>query len=80
MLEEKRYEEIHGYIENLKYELGGEEKTVKKLTTLQKYLKDGLPRYQELTEEILEPPDRSRISWYGNNGKLNIYSIKSRTM
>ena len=57
MLEEKRYEEIHGYIENLKYELGGEEKTVKKLTTLQKYLKDGLPRYQELAEEIPEAPD-----------------------
>lgn len=57
MLNEKRYNEISNYIENLKYELGGEEKTVKKLKTLQKYLKDGLPRYQELAEEIPEAPE-----------------------
>lgn len=57
MLDEKRYNEIPTYIEYLKYELGGEEKTIKKLTTLQKYLKDGLPRYQELAEEIPEAPD-----------------------
>ena len=57
LLDEKRYNDIPKYIEYLKYELGGEEKTVKKLTTLQKYLKDGLPRYQELAEEIPEAPD-----------------------
>lgn len=57
MLEQKRYKEIPKYIENLKYELGGEEKIVKKLTTLQKYLKDGLPRYQEIAEEIPKAPD-----------------------
>lgn len=51
MLEEKRYKEIPQYIEWLKYELGGEEKVVKKLTTLQKYLKDGLPRYQDIAKE-----------------------------
>lgn len=56
MLKEKRYNEIPQYIENLKYELGGEEKTVKKLNTLQKYLKDGLPRYQELAEELPQAP------------------------
>lgn len=51
MLEQKRYNEIPQYIEWLKYELGGEEKVVKKLTTLQKYLKDGLPRYQDIAKE-----------------------------
>lgn len=57
LLEEKRYNDIPQYIEYLKYEFGGEEKTVKKLTTLQKYLKDGLPRYQELAKEIPQAPD-----------------------
>lgn len=57
MLEQKRYKEIPKYIEQLKYECGGEEKIVKKLTTLQKYLKDGLPRYQELAEEIPKAPN-----------------------
>lgn len=57
MLEQKRYKEIPKYIEHLKYELSGEEKVVKKLTTLQKYLKDGLPRYQELAEEIPIAPE-----------------------
>ena len=51
ILEEKRYNEIQNYIENLKYELGGEEKAVKKLEDLQKYLKDGLPRYQDILKE-----------------------------
>ncbi|MCI9275758.1 MAG: hypothetical protein HFJ24_07495 [Clostridia bacterium] len=51
ILEEKRYSEVHDYIEALKYELGGEEKTVKKLKTLQSYLKNGLPRYQDILKE-----------------------------
>lgn len=51
MLAEKRYTEIPTYIEWLKYELGGEEKVVKKLDTLKSYLKDGLPRYQDILEE-----------------------------
>lgn len=34
ILSEKRYNEVQAYIENLKYELGGEEKTIKKLETL----------------------------------------------
>lgn len=51
MIEEKRYNEVQGYIENLKYELGGEEKAVKKLNKLQSYLKEGLPRYQDILKE-----------------------------
>lgn len=51
IIKEKRYCEVQQYIENLKYELGGEEKAVKKLQKLQSYLKNGLPRYQEILEE-----------------------------
>lgn len=51
MLEEKRYKEIPKYIETLQYECGGEEKIVKKLEKLKSYLKDGLPRYQDILKE-----------------------------
>lgn len=51
ILREKRYNEVQNYIENLKYELGGEEKTVRKLEKLKKYLKNGLPRYQDILKE-----------------------------
>lgn len=51
IIEEKRYNEVSNYIENLKYELGGEEKTIKKLNKLQSYLKEGLPRYQDILKE-----------------------------
>lgn len=51
MIEEKRYNEVQQYVENLKYEFGVEEKTVKKLNTLQSYLKNGLPRYQDILKE-----------------------------
>lgn len=51
MIEEKRYNEVQPYIENLKYELGGEKKVVDKLKTLQSYLKTGLPRYQDILKE-----------------------------
>lgn len=60
MIAEKRYNEIQSYIESLKYELGGEEKTVNKLKGLQSYLKSGLPRYQDILKEqgkeMPEPP------------------------
>ena len=60
MIDEKRYDEIPTYIDKLKCKLGGEEKTVKKLETLKSYLKDGLPRYQEVLQEqgreLPEPP------------------------
>ena len=61
IIEEKRFDEVQKYIENLKSELGGEEKTVKKLKILQSYLKEGLPRYQDIlkerNEEIPTAPD-----------------------
>ena len=51
IIEEKRYDEVEKYIEKLKYEFGGEEKAVKKLKALQSYLKEGLPRYQDILKE-----------------------------
>ncbi len=61
LLKEKRYAEVPIYIDNLKRELGGEEKVVKKLDTLKSYLKDGLPRYQDILKEqkreMPEPPE-----------------------
>lgn len=51
IIKEKRYNEVQPYIENLKYELGGEKKVVDKLKVLQSYLKEGLPRYQDILKE-----------------------------
>lgn len=69
IIKEKRYNEVQGYIEKLKYELGGEEKTVKKLSKLQSYLKEGLPRYQDiLKEQGKEIPEAPEGIEYRNPG------------
>lgn len=57
LIRKRRYFEINDCLENLKHECGGEEKQVKKLTILQKYLKDGLPRYKDKIEDIPRPPE-----------------------
>lgn len=78
IIEEKKYDEVQAYIENLKYELGGEEKDVKKLVALQSYLKIGLPRYQDILKEqgrdIPEPPKDVE---YRNMGTMesNIFKV-----
>lgn len=48
IIKDKKYKEVLPYIENLKFVLGGEVKTVEKLQKLQDYLKTGLPRYQDI--------------------------------
>ena len=69
IIEEKRFDEVQKYIENLKSELGGEEKTVKKLKVLQSYLKEGLPRYQDILKERNEEiPDAPEGVEYRNPG------------
>ena len=69
IIEEKRFDEVEKYIESLKSELGGEEKTVKKLKKLQSYLKDGLPRYQDvLKEKNQEMPKAPEGIEYRNPG------------
>lgn len=51
LIAERRYDEIPVYLEYLKYELGGEEKTIEKLERLASYLSEGLPRYQDVLKE-----------------------------
>lgn len=78
MLAEKKYADVPEYIENLKYELGGEEKTVKKLDTLKSYLKDGLPRYQDiLAEQGREMPEPPKGIEYRDMGTMEsqIFSV-----
>lgn len=78
IIEEKRYDEVQSYIENLKYELGGEEKIVKKLKTLQSYLKTGLPRYQDiLKEQNREMPEPPKDIEYRDMGTMEsqIFSV-----
>lgn len=47
----KEYEKIGEAIEKLKYEVGGEEKAVKKLKELKLYLSKDLERYQDVLEK-----------------------------
>lgn len=71
IIKEKRYNEVPDYIENLKYECGGEEKAVKNLQNLQKYLKNGLPRYQDiLKEQGREMPKAPKGIEYRNMGTM----------
>ena len=78
IIREKRYSEVQGYIEKLKSELGGEEKTVKKLQKLQDYLKTGLPRYTDiLKEQKKELPVAPEGIEYRTMGTMesNIFSV-----
>lgn len=56
MFENKEYAKINPYIEELKYKLGGEEKVVKKLEELQKYLSRDLERYTDIIK-VPEAPE-----------------------
>lgn len=77
IIKNKRYSEIQDYLENLKFECGGEEKQVNKLTSLQKYLKDGLPRYKDEIKDIPNPPTGIE---YRNMGicESQIFKVLSR--
>jgi len=71
MLEEKRYNEIADYIENLMHISGGEEKVVNKLKKLKSYLKEGLPRYKDiLTEQGKELPQAPEGKEYRDMGTM----------
>ena len=56
LVKAKQYDKIQPAIDGLKYELGGEEKAVKKLNALQSYLSKDLARYQDLIE-VPEAPE-----------------------
>ena len=78
LIANKNYDYVHDYIENLKYEVGGEVKEVEKLRTLQKYLKTGLPRYQDvLKEQGKELPQAPKGIEYRSMGTMEsqIFSV-----
>ena len=64
LVKTKQYKKIQPAIEGLKYELGGEEKAVKKLNKLQSYLSKDLARYQD----VMEVPKAPKGIEYRNMG------------
>lgn len=60
----KQYDKIQAAIEGLKYEVGGEYKTVKKLNKLQSYLSSGLERYKD----VVKVPEAPKGIEYRNMG------------
>ncbi len=78
IIDTKRYEEVLPYIENLKYESGGEERIVNKLDKLKSYLSTGLERYQDiLKKQKKEMPKEKEGIEYRNLGIMEglIFSI-----
>mgnify|MGYP000456344214 CR=1 FL=1 len=76
MFENKEYKKICAYIENLKYEVGGEEKQVKRLEQLKVYLSKDLERYTDL----IELPKAPKEIEYRNMGTMEsqIFTIFSK--
>lgn len=76
MIENKEYKEIMKYIEELKYETGGEEKQVKRLEELKRYLSKDIERY---TDKIKIPEAPKGIE-YRNMGTMEsqIFTVFSR--
>ena len=69
LIESKEYSKIPEAIEKLKYELGGEEKTVTKLDNLKSYLRQDLERYQDvLKKQGKELPEAPEGIEYRNMG------------
>ena len=64
LINKKQFEKIQPAIDELKYELGGEYKAVKKLNKLQSYLSGDLERYQD----IVEVPEAPKGIEYRNMG------------
>ena len=78
LLENKEYSKIPVAIEKLKYEVGGEEKAVKKLEKLESYLSSGLERYKDiLAKQDKELPEAPEGIEYRNMGtqESQIFSI-----
>lgn len=76
MFDNKEYKSMTEYIENLKYEIGGEEKQVKKLEYLKMYLSKDLERYTD----IIDLPEAPEGIEYRNMGTMEsqIFTIFSK--
>lgn len=64
LINKKEYEKIKPVINNLRYELGGEYQSIKKLNKLESYLSNDLARYQD----VLEVPKAPNGIEYRNMG------------
>lgn len=73
----KQYDKIQAAIEGLKYEVGGEYKTVKKLNKLQSYLSNGLERYQDVVE-VPEAPEGIEYRNMGTQESQIFSKLKKR--
>lgn len=79
MFERKEYKKIDGYLEELKYKLGGEEKIVKKLESLQTYMKKDLERYTDVIEKLPESPKGIEYRTLGTM-ESQIYTVLSKRL
>ena len=73
----KKYNKIPQAIEGLKYELGGEYNAVKKLNTLQSYLRKDLARYQDVME-VPEAPEGIEYRTMGTQESQIFSKLKKR--
>lgn len=73
----KEYRNIQQVIDGLKYELGGEYKTIKKLNKLQSYLSSGLERYQDLVK-VPEAPEGIEYRNMGTQESQIFSKLKKR--
>lgn len=74
---QKDYVKIDQAIEGLKYELGGEEKKIKKLNALKSYLSSDLERYTDKTE-IPEAPEGIEYRTMGTQESQIFSKLKKR--
>ena len=73
----KKYNKIPQAIEGLKYELDGEYNAVKKLNTLQSYLRKDLARYQDVLE-VPEAPEGIEYRTMGTQESQIFSKLKKR--
>lgn len=77
LINKKEYDKIPKAIEGLKYELGGEEKQLKKLNNLQKYLSGNLERYQDIVK-VPEAPKGIEYRTMGTQESQIFSKLKNR--
>ena len=77
LVKKKEFKKIPEAIEKLKYELGGEYETVKKLERLSRYLRSDLERYQDIVE-VPEAPDGIEYRNMGTQESQIFSKLKKR--
>ena len=77
LVKTKQYKKIQPAIKKLKYEVGGEEKAVKKLNRLQSYLSKDLSRYQDIVE-VPKAPEGIEYRTMGTQESQIFSKLKKR--